>query len=110
LIIICLLVWWQIGSKEATIVSVVTLGVASIPQIILTFKDPVSTPTGLYLIYTFAALLSFIGGSNWDIKDKLYPSGAFILSLLLTILSMRKGRIEALKKFMSFESPYNILW
>lgn len=110
LIIICMFIWWQIGSKAANIAAVIALGIASIPQIFDTIKNPNFTPTGLYFVYSLASLLSFIAGENWNVKDKLYSGGAFFLSVLITILSMRKGKINTLRQIMSFESPYKILW
>ncbi len=94
LILICLFIWWQIGSRAANIVGVIALCIASIPQIISTFKDPLTTPTGIYLVYALAALLSFIGGEHWSVEDKLFPGGSLFLSILLAILSMRKGKIN----------------
>ncbi|HAE36402.1 MAG: hypothetical protein UR85_C0001G0003 [Candidatus Nomurabacteria bacterium GW2011_GWF2_35_66] len=110
LIIICMIIWWQIGSKAANIAAVVALGIASIPQILDTIKNPNFTPTGIYLIYSFAAFLSFVGGENWNVKDKLYPGGALVLSILITILSMRKMRAMWLHQLLSFESPYKVFW
>jgi hypothetical protein len=90
LIVVCLFIWWRAGDQAATIASVVTLGISSIPQIIDTFKDPKTTPTFVYMMFSLAGILSFIGGENWNIEDKFYAAGAAILSITIMLLSMRK--------------------
>lgn len=96
LIIICLFIWWKEGARAATIASVAALGIASIPQIVETWKDPDGTPTNIYLVFTLAGLLSFIGGASWTIEDKLYPGAAFILSLLIALMSTRETKKESI--------------
>lgn len=94
LCIICMIVWWQLGNKAATIASVAALGIASIPQIVGTYKDPKTTPTLIYFVFTLAGLLSFIGGENWTVEDKLYSGTAFLLSLSIALLSLRRPLVN----------------
>lgn len=94
LIAICLFIWWKEGARAATIASVAALGIASVPQIVETWKDPDATPTKIFFVFTLAGLLSFIGGASWTIEDKLYPGTAFILSLSIALISTRKTKKE----------------
>lgn len=82
--------WFYLGDRAGNIVSVLALGIASIPQIVSTAKDPKTTPTGIWTVFALAGILSFIGGESWTVEDKLYPAVVMTFSLLITILSTRK--------------------
>lgn len=92
LVFATLLVWWIMGNEAALIASIVSLAIASVPQVIDTYNDPDSTPTKLYFIFLAANAFSFAGGESWTIAQKLYPGNALIFCLFITLLSMRKSR------------------
>ncbi len=90
LVIICLLVWWKMGDRAALIASVISLGIASVPQIIETYKNPSATPTGIYSLFLIADTLSLLSGKEWNVEQLLYSASAFFLCSLLIILSIRR--------------------
>jgi hypothetical protein len=91
LVIICIYIKYTNGEFYAMIFGVISLTIASIPQIINTFKRPAESPTGIYVVFCFANLLSLIGAKSFAIEQIIYPGSALILCLIITILSARKS-------------------
>lgn len=94
LVFICIIVWWKIGPRAATIASVAAMVIASIPQIYATALRPSMAPTKIYLLFCLASILSLLGGTEWSVEQKLYPAGILSFALLITILSMRKEKVQ----------------
>jgi hypothetical protein len=90
LVFLCILIQYQSGSFYSMIASVASLSIASIPQIIDTYKNPKNTPTIIYSIFCLANLLSLLGANSFKLEQILYASSALILCSIITILSMRK--------------------
>jgi hypothetical protein len=89
LVIICLVVQYSFGEFWSMIASVASLSIASIPQIINTYKRPKDTPFLIYLGFSLAGLISLLGGKSFELKEILYPISALFICLLIAILSKR---------------------
>ena len=94
LVSICVIVWYFEGERFALIASITSLLIASIPQIIQTLINPSLTPTGIYLVFSLASLLSFLGGKTFSLEEKLYPGTGLIMCLLIAFLSTRKSSLK----------------
>lgn len=92
MVMICLVLWYINGDKIGTIASSLAVVIAAIPQGVDTFKKPESTPTGIYLLFVLANLLSFIGGKSWSIEERFYSGCVVFLTIVLVIFSMRKTK------------------
>lgn len=90
LVLISIIVWITGGSYYAIIASTSGLAIASIPQIIETIKNPKGTPSGIYLLFCLANILSLLGAKNFNVEEILYSVSALVICFLVTILSFRK--------------------
>ncbi len=90
LVIVCLVVWATAGDKVATIASTIAVGIASGPQIKLAWQKPEDSPPGIWVGFTLANFLSFVGGATWTIEDKFFPGFCAVLCLILVVLGIRK--------------------
>lgn len=90
LVIICLNVWYFTGAEEGIIASSLAMVIASIPQILDTYKNPAETPTLVYCIFLAANILSFIAGKEWTIEERFYPGCAVFLCAVIVLLSLKK--------------------
>lgn len=94
LVIICLILWWMIGTKMATIASTIAVVIAGAPQ----FKDLWIKPdrkTGLiYLGYAVANGLSALGAKSWAIQEWFYPGMCTLLCSGLAMAALRKKPVH----------------
>ena len=91
LVIICLIVWYFAGAKQGIIASSLAMVIASIPQMVDTYKKPRKTPSGVYTIFLVANILSLIAGKEWTIEERFYAGCAVFLCLVIVLFSLRKG-------------------
>jgi len=94
LVIICLIVWASSGAKTATIASSLALVLAGVPQLIESYRKPWDTPVLIYIGYTTANILSVLGGKDWSVEERFYPSSASIYCLVVSIVALRKVWIK----------------
>ena len=90
LVLICLITWFVGGEKAGLIASSLAVVIASVPQMVDTYKKPWSTPTGTYIVFLTAAVLSFIAGKSWTIDQRFYPGCGVFLCLVIVLFSLRK--------------------
>lgn len=89
LVIACVIIQYQIGEFWSMIASIASLSVASIPQIIDTFKQPRNTPSTIYSIFCLANLVSLLGAKSFALEQVLYAGSALIICVTITLLSLR---------------------
>lgn len=92
LVIVCLVIWLFVGEKAAIVAASLATIAASIPQMVSTFKKPTETPTGIYVAFVFANVLSFYAGKSWTIEERLYPASAVIICLVILLFSWKKSK------------------
>jgi hypothetical protein len=90
LVIVCIAIQQVFGEWWAMIASVASLIIASIPQIINSWEKPKDTPFWIYLGFSFAGLISMLGGKSFELKEILYPLTALMICGIIAILSKRK--------------------
>lgn len=90
LVLICLVIWFVAGEKAGLIASSLAVVVASIPQMVATYKKPRTTPTAIYVVFLIAAILSFIAGKAWTIDQRFYSGCAVFLCSVIVVFSLRK--------------------
>lgn len=89
LVIVCLVIWFSVGEKAAIVATSLATLTASIPQMVSTYKKPSETPTGIYLAFVGANLLSLYAGRAWTIEERFYPATAVLICLLIALFSIR---------------------
>lgn len=89
LVAVCLLIWFFAGEKAAIIFSGLATTMASIPQMVSTYKKPSLTPTGIYVAFLMANIISLYAGKSWTIEERFYPACAVFLCLSIVLISMR---------------------
>lgn len=90
LVILSVIGWAVAGPLYATVLSVAGLVLASIPQLVDSYRKPQDMPLGIYLGYGVANLLSLLAGKDWSIAERLYPGSALIMTLLMCACGLRK--------------------
>lgn len=90
LVIVSVFAQYSLGEFWAMIASITSLAIASIPQIINTFKKPKDTPTGIYIVFCFANLISLLGAKSFALEEILYAGSALVICLIITIFSVKK--------------------
>ncbi len=91
LVFICIIAYLVGGPYLSTIATAIALDVAGIPQIIDTYKDPKSTSTKAYILFTLSSGLSLVGLHEWSVQNWLPATNAMIYCLLVTLLSIRRN-------------------
>ncbi|HTE31954.1 MAG TPA: hypothetical protein VK666_16345 [Chryseolinea sp.] len=93
LVIICLTIWYTVGERAGIISSSLAVVIASVPQMVDTYKNPAATPLIAYLIFLTANILSFTAGHDWSIEERFYAGCSLFLCLVIVLFSRRrKGR------------------
>lgn len=91
LVMICLIVWYFAGAKLGIIASSLAMVIASIPQMADTYKKPQKTPTGVYIIFLVANILSLIAGKKWTIEERFYAGCAVFICSTIVLISLKKS-------------------
>lgn len=91
LVVVCLILWYILGEDAGIVSSSLAVVIASIPQMVETYKKPSATPTTIYLFFLLANLLSLFAGKTWTIEERFYPACAVFLCLVIALFSLRKS-------------------
>jgi hypothetical protein len=89
LVVVCLVVWYTSGEIAGIIASSLAVVVASVPQMVDTFRKPESTPTFVYVIFIIANIISLIGGNGWTIEERFYQVCGIFLCAVIIAFSLR---------------------
>jgi hypothetical protein len=92
LVAVCLLVWYTTGEIAGIISSSLAVVVASVPQMVATYKTPATTPTGSYVIFLTANIMSFVAGKSWTIEERFYAGCSVFLCLVIVVFSLRQSK------------------
>ena len=92
LVTACLIIWYTTGEDAGIIASSLAVLIASIPQMVETYRNPKATPLNVYLIFLTANILSFFAGKSWTIEERFYAGCSIFLCVMIVILSSRRAR------------------
>jgi hypothetical protein len=90
LVVICLIIWYAAGEQAGIIASSLAVVIASIPQMVDTYKKPETTPLGVYLVFLTANVVALIAGTTWTIEERFYACCGIILCSVIIVFSVRK--------------------
>ncbi|CAN5214787.1 hypothetical protein BH09BAC3_BH09BAC3_26060 [soil metagenome] len=91
LVVVCLIIWATAGELAGLFASSIAVVIASVPQMVDTYKKPESTPTLAYIIFLIANMISLFAGKSWSIEERFYAACGLFLSIVILIFSLRKG-------------------
>lgn len=88
LVFICLAVWFLAGQKAGILATGLATIIASIPQMVSTFKKPALTPSGIYVGFLIASVAALLAGESWTVAERFFPACAVFLCSIITGLSI----------------------
>jgi uncharacterized protein with PQ loop repeat len=97
LVVVCLLIWYAAGETAGIVSSSLAVVIASIPQMVATYKSPSTTPTGPYIIFLTANILSLLAGKSWTIEERFYAGCSVFLCAVIVLFSLRRGPTKSLQ-------------
>lgn len=90
LVVVCLIVWYTTGEQAGIIASSLAVVIASVPQMVDTYKKPETTPLGVYLVFLTANFVALIAGTAWTIEERFYACCGIFLCGVIVVFSLRK--------------------
>lgn len=90
LVLVCLGIWYAAGERAGIVASGLAVVIASVPQMVDTWRKPEATPVVAYLIFLLANVVALIGGRAWTIEERFYACCGIFLCSVITIFSLRK--------------------
>jgi len=93
LVVICLVVWYTSGEKAGIIASSLAVVIATVPQMVDTYKTPGNTPVNVYFIFLAGNILSLFAGQSWTIGERFYAACSVFLCLMI-IVPAKAGSIN----------------
>lgn len=90
LVILSVGIWVSTTNELAVLASVIALTIASVPQIVDTWRNPIKTPSVIYFGYVVSNLLATLGGKEFSVVEVAYPVGGFVICAIIFVFSLRK--------------------
>jgi hypothetical protein len=93
LIAICVVVWLIIGPEATVIAGATSAGLANVPLLVQSWKNPDKDTTKIWIIFFLCNLCFFKAAKNWNIEEILYPivAGSFCLPMVIASLRTPKA-------------------
>ena len=108
-VLVCLIVWGTSGARVATIASSLALCGAGIPQLVDFIKRPWENSILVYFFCTVANVLVILGGKDWSVEERFYPTTAAIYTTLVVIATSQKFfRKPMLQQYLSMKMGVKI--
>jgi len=85
LVFVCLATWYVSGEKAGIIASSLAVVIATVPQMVETYRKPHNTPLNVYYIFLAANVISLIGGLSWTIGERFYAGCSIFLCLMIIV-------------------------
>jgi hypothetical protein len=95
LVVICLVIWYTAGEQAGIIASSLAVVMASIPQMVDTYRKPEATPRVVYLVFLIANIIAFISGTAWTIEERFYAGCSVFLCSVIVVFSLRRRSDKA---------------
>jgi hypothetical protein len=89
LIVITLVVWYIFGSRAGLACSIISLVIASIPQIMEFAKEPSKSAKVVYFLFTLSAVLSIFSATAFTLEEIAYSLTAATLCGIMLYLTSR---------------------
>ena len=93
MVLASLVVWKYSGPRDASIAITAAICIAGIPGLVEMLRQPQPSAGKLWAGYTFANGLSFFGGTDMTVEERLAPAAFAVLSALMLVACWRKRKI-----------------
>lgn len=90
----CVIVWGYNNPWLATVLSTTGVVLAGLPQLRDSWRKPEDSPWLIYIGYTFANVMSTIGGKGWTVEERLYPFACSVFCGIIVLVSLRRTSAE----------------
>ncbi|RAW00550.1 hypothetical protein DQQ10_13200 [Pseudochryseolinea flava] len=90
LVIICVAIWYSAGEQAGIVASSLAVVIASIPQMVDTFKRPRTTPVLSYILFFSANVVSFLAGRTWTIEERFYAACSMFLCFVIIFFAFSR--------------------
>lgn len=90
LVLVCLCIWMLSSSWWALFASTIAVVISGAPQVKDSWKKPDRFTALIYLGYTVANGLSFLGRKSWQIEDWFYPAMCTLLCMVIAWVAFRR--------------------
>lgn len=90
LVLVCLVVWYVAGGRAGIVASSMAVVIASIPQMVDTYRKPEATPALAYFVFLIANLLSLYAGKSWTIEERFYQGCSVFLTVIIIVFCGRR--------------------
>ncbi|MBI4697172.1 MAG: hypothetical protein HY749_24470 [Gammaproteobacteria bacterium] len=87
---LCLVVWYASGARTATIAATAAACIAGLPGLVALAREPDRPTARIWLGYTAANALAFLGGTAMTLEQRLTPGTFTVYSLLMAIVGWRR--------------------
>ncbi len=78
------------SNKNAAWLAITSLVIASIPQMVSTWKNPKDTPSKIYFGFMFANLFSALGGKSFSVNEIGYGASGLLITTIIFLFSLKK--------------------
>lgn len=92
LVIVCLVVWYVSGERAGLIASSLAVVIASVPQMVDTWRKPKATPVLVYVTFLIANVVALISGKAWTIEERFYACCGIFLCSVIIVFSLRRSK------------------
>lgn len=90
LVLGCLAVWKFSGPRTATVATTVAIFIAGLPGLIALWRNPQPAIARIWIGYTVANAMAFLGGSAWSIEERFAPGVFAVQTLALVYAGYRE--------------------
>lgn len=90
-VVVCIIAWAMSGPWLAAIIATLGTSLATAPQIKDSWRKPEESPLLVYIGFVVVNLLSVVGGKEWSVTERLYPTACTIVCLLVVGASLRNS-------------------
>lgn len=90
LVFLCISIWLTTSNIVAALFCILSLTIASVPQVFDTWRIPNKTPSLIYFGYVVSNMLAVMGGKEISIIEIGYPLSGFLICSIIFLFSLRK--------------------
>ncbi len=96
LCVVCMGVWYATSGAYAVVAASLAVFIAGVPQFAVVYKHPKLTSTMVWFLATLAGLFAVLGGKEWSIVERFYPTTFFLyglIGLLITVVQKHRSQV-----------------
>ena len=92
LVLGCLVIWIFSGPKIATVATTAAILIAGLPGLIELWRNPQPSVARVWVGFTVANVLAFVGGAGWSIEERFAPGCFSVWTIVLVCVGCRPVR------------------